>query len=41
MILSVTQFAGDTSLFTTVDNINKAKNDFNNDLTKIAKWVFT
>ena len=33
-------FADDTSLFAIVHNINKAKNDLNNDLAKIAKWVF-
>ena len=32
-------FADDTSLFATVQNINKAKNDLNNDLTKITKWA--
>ena len=33
-------FADDTSLFATVHNIKKAKNDLNNDLTKITKWAF-
>ena len=33
-------FADDTSLFTTMYNFNKAKNDLNNDSTKVTKWVF-
>ena len=33
-------FGDDTSLFATMDNINKARNDLNNDLTKIRKWAF-
>ena len=33
-------FADDTSLFTTVQNIKKATNELNNDLTKITKWDF-
>ena len=33
-------FAGDTSLFATVYNFNKATNDLNNDLIKITKWAF-
>ena len=33
-------FADDTSLFATVDNINKTKYDLNNELTKITKWDF-
>ena len=32
--------ADNTSLFATVDNISKATNDLNNDLTKITKWAF-
>ena len=33
-------FAGDTSSFSTVHNINTATNDLNNDLTKSTKWAF-
>ena len=32
-------FADDNSLFATVHNIKKAKNDLN-DLTKVTKWAF-
>ena len=31
-------FTDDTSLFATVNNINKATIDLNNDLTKIKEW---
>ena len=33
-------FADDTSLFSTVHNINEATTDLNNDLIKITKWAF-
>ena len=33
-------FTDDTSLFTTVHNVEKAANDLNNDLIKIAKLTF-
>ena len=33
-------FADDTSLFSTVHNINEATNDLNNDLVKITKWAY-
>ena len=33
-------FADDTSLFSTVHNIDEATNDLNNDLIKITKWAF-
>jgi len=33
-------FADDTSLFSTVYNIDEATNDLNNDLIKITKWAF-
>ena len=33
-------FADDTSLFSTVHDINEATNDLNNDLIKITKWAY-
>ena len=33
-------FADDASLFTTMYNCNKAKNDLNNGSTEVTKWVF-
>ena len=32
-------FADDTLLFATVHNINKARNELSNELTKSTKWV--
>ena len=33
-------FAGDTSLFSVVQNINSTANDLNSDLIKISNWAF-
>ena len=33
-------FADDASLFTTMYNCNKEKNDLNNGPTEVTKWVF-
>ena len=42
MVFSVTQNCSQVIpyLNATVQNINKATNDLNNDLTKISKWAF-